>query len=485
MTITPLFKPLGINLLLLTACFLICAIVGHFCFNENYIAWLYPVSIALIAAIICFYKNIDQKKDAIFQRQLLLTTGLSWLLAVLIGCIPFISVSNLPICDAIFEAASGLTTTGSTVLANIDDTHKSILLWRALSQWLGGLGFVVFFVTLVGETTSSNKKLYLQEASTVDESVSLFDLRKQMLMSLLLYISLTVLCGLSLFLSGMTYFDAICHSLSTISTGGFSTHSAGIQYFNSAKIEWILIIFMFLGGTNFYLILKALRKKTIKALKNTEFLTYLCGTLLLSAIIAFKLCDNLHYSAKDSIRAALFQVISIATSTGFHSDDFALWPQSLIPLILAIMFVGGCTGSTSGGFKIFRVIAIAKTFKTHLEKIFRSNIIRSLKIDNTVWSEKMQLQLLNFLTITIFAITVSTMLISAFDPEINLTTLISSILSAVSNIGPGLDSVGPTQTFQLFSQPSKLILSALMLFGRLEFYAIIVLLFPKFWKTFD
>lgn len=485
MTFGPFLKPLGINCLLLFVCFLLCGTSGSVFYDENFLPWMAPCFIALILSLIAFLNAKKQKKNFIFQREILLTTCLSWVLAILLGALPYLTCLKCPFCEALFESCSGFTTTGATTFQAIETFPKGLLLWRSFSQWLGGLGFVVFFVTLVGETTAYNKRLYLQESTAVDEACSLFQLRRQMAYSLGFYIILTLLCVGTLFLLGLSRFDAFCHALATISTGGFSTYTQGIPFFHDPKVEWALIIFMFLGGTNFALLMQIFTKNGPSCLKNTEFVAYLVGVLFSAAILSYLLIYYPGYKAMAAFRHALFQVVSIVTTTGFHSDNFALWPNASLPILLLLMFVGGCTGSTAGGFKIFRVVVLFKMLLSHLEKAFRSNIIRPLRIDGLIWNENKQLGLLHFLMSNLFLVTFSVLLLSLLEPKIDFLTSLSAVLTTLSNFGPGCNLVGPHESFAFFSSISKGLLSLLMLLGRLELYAILVLFSPRFWKRFD
>ncbi|MDR2769368.1 MAG: TrkH family potassium uptake protein [Puniceicoccales bacterium] len=486
MKVMPLVIPLAINFLLLSLCFWVCAYLGFFCYKEPLLPWIPAITIPLLLSLIFYFCKGKQKKLYISQREILLTTGLSWLSAGIIGSLPYWILLHCKFSVGLFESISGLTTTGATALLNLECLPKGLLLWRSVSQWLGGLGFVVFFVTFLGTHGNFQKQLYLQESTSVEESVSLFRMRKNISYSLLIYICLTIMCALSLFHCNMSLFDAICHALTTVSTGGFSTYSAGIHHFNSLKIERILIIFMLLGSINFVFLIQIFTRHGPRLVKNSEFRTYIAIILVVTLVCTRVLYPKVYPSLPEAGRHALFQVVSIGTTTGFHSVNFADWPNIAVLILLLLMFIGGCTGSTAGGFKVFRMVALCKILLAHLEKIFRSNIVRILKIDGVLWNERKQLDLLYFFALNLLVIFISVIFLQILIPSIDFLTNVSAIVASLSNIGPGLTSlIGPNATFLSFPSSAKILLSALMLLGRLEIYAILVLLTPRFWKRFD
>ncbi|MDR0755765.1 MAG: TrkH family potassium uptake protein [Puniceicoccales bacterium] len=486
MKVTPLIIPLAINFLLLGLCFFVCAYSGFFFHQEPLLPWIPAIALPLLLSLILYFCKGKQKKTYISQREILLTTGLSWLSAGIIGSLPYWILLHCKFSIGLFESISGLTTTGATVLVNLECLPKSLLLWRSISQWLGGLGFVVFFVTFLGTHGNFQKRLYLQESTSVEESVSLFHMRKNIAYSFFIYVGLTIFCALSLSQCNMSLFDALCHALTTVSTGGFSTHSAGIHHFNSLKIERILIIFMLLGSINFIFLIQIFTRQGPKLVKNSEFKTYIAIILIATLVCTRVLYPRVYPSLPEAVRHALFQVVSIGTTTGFHSVNFAAWPSITVLILLMLMFIGGCTGSTAGGFKVFRLIALCKILLAHLEKIFRSNIVRILKIDGVLWNERKQLDLLYFFALNLLVMLIAVVFLQLLIPSIDFLTNVSAVVASLSNIGPGLTSaIGPNATFVSFPPAAKVLMSALMLLGRLEIYAILVLLTPKFWKRFD
>ncbi len=487
MTFYPIFKLLGLNCFLLSLCFSICASIGSIQYSENFWPWIPPISIAFLLGFLAF--QILPKRfshPTILKKEVLLTISMSWLLSAILGAIPYGTVGRCIFYDALFESCSGLTSTGASVISNLDIMPKGLQLWRCFSQWLGGLGFVAFFVTFFGSQAIPNKFLYSNESTTTfTEDCAQVELRKHVLKTLIVYFILTVACVFALRLVGMTPFDAWCHSFAALGTGGFSTHAAGIPFFASPKIEWILILFMFLGGTNFLLLFRSFTSKPWGLFQSTEFRVYLGITGLSGLLIAIQLSTHKLYPFFEALRHGVFQTVSILTTTGFHSSDVNLWPNGLVPLLIGLMFIGGCSGSTSGGMKIFRVILLVKIAFLHLEKVFRRTIVRPLRLSGQAWSEKDQINLLNYFLLVVLLCVFSIGIMGFLEPNLDFKSLFSLYASCFGNVGLGLGEVGPLQGCAFLAPLMKIFLSIVMLMGRLELYAFLVLLSPSFWKSFD
>ncbi len=485
MKLSPLLIPIAIIFGLLGSSFLLCACVGYFIYDETVLAWMPSISIAYTLSLICCICGRKQRKMLIFKRNILITTGLAWLFASIIGSLPYWTLLHCDFSTGIFENVSGITTTGATNLLELENLPKSVLLWRAISQWIGGLGFVTFFITFLG-TGALQKQFYVQESTTLEESVSLFHIRRQLFQCFLLYLGLSCACFTCLWLSSMSPWDAIYHALTAISTGGFSNHSDGIPHFHSKRVECVLCIFMFLSGSNFILLSKAILGKDASLLHNAEFKLYVALQILYTFILTVILYPSAYASLPEALRHALFQSLSLSTTAGFHSDNFALWPPITNYILLIVMSIGACTGSTAGGFKILRILALTKTLFIHLEQFFRAHIVRVSRIDKVVWNEKKQLDILYFLALNLLIVIAACLTLQMCMPSLDFLSNISSIIASLSNVGPGLSSLnGPASNFAHFLPSAKLVLALLMLLGRLEIYALIVLFIPKFWKQFD
>ncbi len=480
-----LYHPLALGFALLALGFSICSTCGYALFDENVTDWLPCILVPMVLSFICLKCHQSQNKQPVFRRGILLTTGLLWFTTTLLGALPYLLVLNCSFSTSFFESVSGLTTTGASALTSVEDLPRSLLLWRSLSQWFGGLGFIVFFISFLGNTQPANKKLFVQESTFSSDAISLFSLRKNISDAFRIYLVLTVLCFLSLIYFKLPYFDAICHALTTVSTGGFSIYNEGIPHLHNLNIEIVLMIFMFLGGINFLFLTRIFSKSGPDIIFNREFRAH----LLIMSLILMGVTASLVSHGRPFWNAfydGLFQVISIGTTTGFHSCDFSLWLPLPITLLLILTFVGGCSGSTAGGFKVFRVVALFKIVLDHLEKVFHPNVVRSVRIDKVLWDDKKQLEILQFFTLTVGLILLGTLGLQIAMPQLDFLTAFSATIAGISNVGPGLtSSIGPCQTYAFFSSSAKFIFAILMLLGRLELYAIVALFSKKFWQKFE
>lgn len=480
-----LYHPLALGFALLALGFAVCSACGYIIFNENVSNWLPCILMPMILAFICLKCHQHQNKQPVFRRGILLTTGLLWFTTTLLGALPYVLISNCNFLTGFFESVSGLTTTGASALTSVEDLPRSLLLWRSLSQWFGGLGFIVFFISFLGNAQPANKKLFVQESTFSSDAISLFNLRKNISDAFRIYLFLTVLCFLSLIYFKLPYFDAVCHALTTVSTGGFSIYNEGIPHVHNLNIEIVLMIFMFLGGINFLFLTRIFSKAGPDIIFNREFRAHLLIMFLVLIGVTTALVRH-GQSFGSALFDGLFQVISIGTTTGFHSCDFSFWMPLPITLLLILTFIGGCSGSTAGGFKVFRVVALLKIVLDHLEKVFHPNVVRSVRIDKVLWDDKKQLEILQFFTLTVGLIVLGTLALQIAMPQLDCLTALSATIAGISNVGPGLTtSIGPCQTYAFFSGSAKFIFSILMLLGRLELYAIVALFSKKFWQKFE
>ncbi len=480
----PLYRPLAFGFSLLCVSFLACMAIGRFCYNENVIGWIPCVLITFFLAFICF--NGPQSSPVVFRRSLLLTTALLWVNATLIGMLPYALVHDCNFSTSLFESASGLTTTGSSALSQLKDVPKSLLLWRSLSQWLGGLGLVIFFIPFLSKT-AQHKKLFFQETSFTEDETSLFSLRKRMVSILGIYIMLTLLCFGLLLHYKLPCFEAICHTLAGVSTGGFSCCDGGLPSLHNTSSEIVLFIFMFFGGINFMFLSQIFSKTGPSLIDDYEFRAYVC-ILLFGTLFVFVglLRNNVFEDAYHALWHAAFQVMSMVTTSGWHSCDYTAWPAAILTFMLGIMLVGGCSGSTAGGLKLFRVLALFKILTAQFEKNFHPSIVRSVRFNQRAWDESGQMKILLFFTLSIWILFFGTFALQLLMPSLDFLTALSTCVAHLSNVGPGITAtVGPLQTYSAFSPSAKILLSMLMLIGRLELYAILVFCSVRFWKKFE
>jgi trk system potassium uptake protein TrkH len=401
----------------------------------------------------------------------------------LFGTLPFLitdSISNLSFSNAFFESMSGLTTTGATVLSQLDDLPKSILFYRQQLQWLGGMGIIVLAVAVLPLLGVGGMELYHAESSGIAKDRLTPKLRNTAIALWKIYLSLTVLCALAYFFSGMSIFDAISHSFSTVAIGGFSTHDSSIGYFNSIPIEMIAMFFMFLAGINFSLHFVAWNNRSlVDYIQDSEFKTYATVLIIASIIVAIALSLNNEYgSASETIRHSLFQTVSIATTTGFSSQNYSSWPAAIPVFLIMISFIGACVGSTGGGIKVVRVLVMFRLGMKEIHKFIRPNAQVSIKLNKASINEKALVSVLGFFSL--YAISFIFIMMLLMFAGLDQVTAYSATAATMNNLGPGLGEVA--QNYGSLGETAKWILSFSMLIGRLEVLTIIAIFHRAFWR---
>ncbi len=436
--------------------------------------------ITIVFGTLFFLSNLEHDRKINFQQAFLLT-ALSWISVAIFGSLPFIfSDLNLSITDAFFESMSGITTTGSTIITDLDSTPKSVLVWRAILQWLGGIGIIVMAITLMPIMNVGGMQLL--KVSSGDASEKILPKTKEITIRLIIiYVALTLLCTLFYKIFGMKFFDSFTHSMTTIATGGFSNYNDSIGHFNNFKIEITSMIFIILGSIPFIAYIKYLsgnKKIFITDVQIKSFIKIIFFSILI--LFIYLVIFNKSFS-EISLRSISFNVISILTGTGYVTTNFDTWGNFPLIYFLILMFIGGCAGSTTCGIKIFRVQILYLFLKNQLKKMIYPRGIFVLKYDNNNVNEKFMASIIAFiyLYIIIFFIIAALLSLTGLD----FTTSISGAATSISNVGPGLGKlIGPNGNFSQLPDFSKWVLSLGMLLGRLELFAILVLFFPSFWQ---
>ena len=475
------FFAIGV-LLVILGTFMLIPFFVQFIYDEKNNTFLSSASVTAFVGILLILTNLEENKKLNLQQAFLLTT-LSWLSIAIFGCLPFLfSNLDLSFVDAFFESMSGITTTGSTVITNLDDVSKSILIWRAILQWLGGIGIIVMAITILPLLNVGGMQLFRMESSDTTEKI-LPKTREITLIISIIYLALTFACGISYWTAGMNIFDSIAHSMTTIATGGFSTYSDSIGYFQNPKIEIISIIFIVLGSIPFIAYLKFVKGDKKVFLKDTQIkgLVYI---LIISVLLMFfyLMLSNKDYSFSENLRISTFNVVSILSGTGYVTTDFSLWGKFPLVFFLFLMFVGGCAGSTTCGIKIFRFQILGHFIINQIKKLVYPHGVFSTKYNNEKISNTFIYSIMTFVFLYFFIFFILAALLSI--NGLDFITAISGSASAISNVGPGLgDVIGPNGNFSDLPNFSKLSLSLGMLLGRLELFAVLVLFFPSFWKN--
>lgn len=409
----------------------------------------------------------------------LAVVGCSWIVLSLFGALPFYLSGALPcFTDAFFETISGFTTTGATVITQIEEFPQGLLFWRSLTHWLGGMGIIVLFLALLPAIGQGAYRLYQAEAPgpTAERLQPRIKETAKTLWGV--YFLLSALQSLLLKAGGMSWFDAFCHTFGTMATGGFSTRSASIGAF-SPYIQWIVIVFMVLAGTNFFLLYQALSGRIRSFWKSEEFRWY-CF-LLTGAVVFFAVVLHFSQGPQTSLRTIIFQVVSIMTTTGYTTTNFDLWPGVLRLSLLCLMFIGGCSGSTAGGLKVLRVFLIVKVMARSVIQAIFPNAIVLVKKDQKPVADKIILSVVSFVLLFIFLFILGVLVIMGTN-RCDVPTAVSASIAALGNIGPGLGRVGASEHYAWVSLPGKWMLSFLMLAGRLELYAMLIFFAPATWR---
>ena len=415
-----------------------------------------------------------------YAREGFVSVALSWLLISMVGALPFVIAGEIPsYIDAFFEIVSGFTTTGATILTDIEAVSKGLLLWRSLSHWIGGMGVLVFIMAVV--PLSEERSMHIMRAEVPGPVVGKLvpRIRLSSAITYLMYIALTVILIILLCAGGMPFFDSLNHAMATAGTGGFSVKQLSIGYYDSVYIDVVTSIFMLLFGVNFSIYFLLLMKKFRAALLDSEFLGYFGIALGVSVLIALDIIDE-YGGFWNAFRYSLFQVSSLMTTTGFATADFTLWPAFSKSLLIIVMLIGASAGSTGGGLKVSRVIIFFKTASQEIGKMLNPRRTASVRVNGRTLATTTIRNTLVFISLYFLITFVLVVLVSldGYDFE----TTFASVVSCMSNVGPGLGPAGPMGSFDIFSDLSKVLLSFGMLIGRLEIFPILILFSPATWR---
>ncbi len=432
-----------------------------------------------------YFVGRDQAGKQLFRREALAVVSFAWILVGGIGALPFfLGGMTEGYTDAFFESVSGLTTTGASILNDIESQAKTLLFWRSFLHFVGGLGIIVIFVAILPILGVGGKALFKQEVpGPVPEGLTP-RIKDTALALCRIYIAINVIEMIILKLCGMTYYDAINHALATMATGGFSTKNASIAAF-SPLIEWVMVVFMFIAGTNFSLHLRASKGDFLCYLRDKEFLVYLgivVGlTFFFGTVLYFSGNKAVSNPGSISFRDSIFTSLTIMTTTGFGTVDFDQWPPVCRGVIVMLMFVGGMAGSTAGGMKVIRWVILLKASLHQLSIEASPRVVRVLKISGRVLDSRAQADAFSLFFLWISVFVGGTVIVAMITPEQSIISSMTAVASCLNNIGPGLEMVGPKMNYYYQNEFAKWILSLLMIMGRLELYAILIMFTPSYW----
>lgn len=485
-------KILGILLFMMAGLLVVCMGVSVF-YHESVLPFLLPVIIAVTVASATAYGCKDASRN-MGRRDGYIVVSVSWLLFSALGMLPYLFSGTITdTAGAFLESMSGFSSTGSTVIDDIDSVPKGILFWRSMTQWVGGIGIIFFTIAILPAFGVGEIKLFAAESTGPmhDKVHPRISVAARWIGTV--YLGLTVMCAAALMLCGMGAFDAVNHAMTTTATGGFSTHSALLSdVYGSAGIEYVLTLFMFVSGINYTLVYYTILKGRFKRFVQDSELRYY-ATIIASATLICTISLVLRQGQgglEQAFRHAFFTVVSIQTTTGFGTCDYTAWPTQLLPIILFIMFVGACSGSTSGGFKCIRISMLDKVMKNELTRILHPRAVMPVKVNGNVVPTSAVKTLTAFFALNIMVLALGTFILKlcgadtcACIGEGGMAESFSLALSSLSNIGPGIGYYGPTHSWATLTPMAKYVCSFMMLIGRLEIFPVIILFTRSFWKN--
>ena len=462
------------SILLLTCC---CVSMAYG--ESDLMAFIISSSVCIAASVMLLVYG-RKKENALSRYEAYIVVALSWVFFTIFGMLPYLLGGYIPtVTDAFFETMSGFTTTGATILDNIDSMPHGILFWRSLTQWIGGLGIVCFTIVLLPGFGVSCQMLYLSEATGVTHSKICPKTRVMARYILMVYILLTAIESALLKVGGMGLFDAVCHSMTTTATGGFSTKQESIAYWHSPYIEYVVSLFMLLSAINFSLYIIAVKGRWKQLWQNVELKWFASSVGLLTLIVSVALILSNGYGVEEAFRKSLFQVATCHTSCGFATDDYNLWPPFTWMLLIFAMLSGGCTGSTSGGIKNLRMIIVSHCIRNQFLQILHPRAVLPIKAGSML-DNKLVTMVLVFIAAYMSVAFVGWTLLMAFG--VGFTESMSTVISAMGNVGPGLGSFGPAFSWAALPDGAKWILSSLMLIGRLEIFGFLLIFYRATWR---
>ncbi len=480
MKIRPVVKIVGAINIVVAAAMLVPLGVALLYGDGDALFFLYSIAIALVVGGAMFL-SVRGGKYEIGHREGFLVVAFSWITASLSCAIPFIISGYFPsFVDAVFEAVSGITTTGASVLNDIEGLPHGLLFWRSMIHWLGGIGIVVLSLAILPLLGVGGMQLYKAEFSVISSDKFAPRIKEMVRIILAVYLVLSVSLTVILLLLGMGPFDALTHMFSTVATAGYSTRAASIGAYNSVYIEAVIIFFMFISATSFALHYRFVKEGFKVFTESPEFKFYFFVTLGAVVLVAISLALNGHGSIFKSFRDSAFQVVSVITTTGFSTVDFGIWPAFGQTVLLALMFMGGCVGSTTGSMKAIRILLMIKMGYKEIYRLIHPHAVIPLKLGGRVVPREVLRGVMGFTILFLLAFVLSSALLAWQGAD--LVTAISSAASTITNFGPALGQAGPMSNFAFFPDLSKWILILNMLLGRLEIYALIIIFVPAFWR---
>ena len=475
-----IFRALGFLLLVEGAAMFLTSLISVLYNEHDFAAFLISSGINIVIGLALVYFSRDARHDIGRREGYVIVTSV-WVVFSIFGSLPYVISGAIPnFTNAFFETISGFSTTGSTIIADIESMPHGVLFWRSMTQWLGGMGIIVLSLAILPVFGIGGMQLFMAEVPgpTPDRISPRIRQTAKALWGIYLMFTLSEI--ILLWIAGMGLFDAVCHSFATMSTGGFSTKQASVAYWSSPAIQYIVVLFMFLAGTNFALAYMAINGKFKTAIKDEEFKYYGLFILVFTLVIFIGLQITGGSGIEQTFRDSLFQVVTVITTTGFITSDYLKWAPMLTIVLFGLFFFGASAGSTSGSIKIMRIVLLMKNSYHELRRIVHPNAVIPVKFNNQIVEPKIITNVLAFFVLYIVIFGISTAIFSFMEPDLN--SAMGAVATSLGNIGPGLGNVGPVENFLHITPGGKWFLSFLMLLGRLELFTVLVLFTPSLWK---
>ncbi len=477
-----ILRTIGKTLMIIALLMLIPFAVSLIYGENSYFAFLIPIAVLLLIGIP--FSCLKSKDNSIYATEGFVIVALCWIIISLVGALPFVISGEIPnYINALFETVSGFSTTGASILSGeqIESLSKGIQFWRLFTHWIGGMGVLVFVLAIIPSDNVGVMHVFRAESPgpSVGKLVSRIKYTAMILYSI--YICMTVLEAIMLCFGGIGLFDSVLNAFSTAGTGGFAIYGDSIAHYNSVYVEMVMSVFMFLFGINFNLFYLILIGNFAKAIKSEEFLTYIILVVVSTIVIAINILIEFNYSFGEAVRYSFFQVTSISSTTGVSSTDFSAWPAFSKSILLLLTVVGACAGSTCGGMKISRFIVLCKSGSKDFKKLIHPRSVISIKLEGENVDKDTERNVRSYFTWWVMLVILSTILLSLDYNDV--FSNFSATLACIGNVGPGITkAVGPMGNYQVYSAPSKIFLSLMMLAGRLEIFPLMVLFSPRTWK---
>lgn len=475
-----IYRIMGFLVILETVMLLCCTGVSLYYGEDDLNSFILTAGITLVVGLTLFFIGKDAERH-LGKRDGIVIVSISWVVVSIFGMLPFYLSGYIPdITNAFFEAMSGFTSTGSTILDDIEALPHGLLFWRSMTQWFGGLGIVFFTIAILPIFGVGSVQLFAAEASALahDKVHPRISVTAKWIWSI--YLGLTVIVTVLLAAGGMSLFDSVCHAFGTTGTGGFSTKQASIEYYHSSYIEYVIAIFMTISGVNFTLLLLFVNRKFKKFFGDTELKWYLISVTLFTLFVAGGLYHSTSMSAEEAFRTSFFQVASLHTSTGFATADYMTWQPVLWGALTILMAIGACAGSTSGGLKCIRLVILTKAAHNEFKQIIHPNAVLPVRVNKQVVPQSILTSTLAFIFVYLVIVVISCMVMMAMG--VGFIESIGTVISSVGNMGPGLGLTGPAYSWNSLPDGAKWLSSFLMLLGRLELFTVLILFYRGFWK---